>query len=67
MDYATEGRLRKMSAEKAWTTIEELARYEDEGWNDPIFSEEWKLNYKNSNMEKLLEIMKCQVDTLMKD
>nr|GEX32082.1 zinc finger, CCHC-type [Tanacetum cinerariifolium] len=26
--------LRKISAEKAWATIEELARYEDEGWND---------------------------------
>ncbi|GKB90833.1 hypothetical protein Tco_0963105 [Tanacetum coccineum] len=29
-----------MSAEKAWATIEELARYEDEGWNDPILLEE---------------------------
>ncbi|GJY28604.1 retrotransposon protein, putative, ty1-copia subclass [Tanacetum coccineum] len=31
MDYAAKGRLRKISAEKAWNTIEELARYEDEG------------------------------------
>ncbi|GJS99415.1 hypothetical protein Tco_0820585 [Tanacetum coccineum] len=31
VDYAAEGRLRKLSAEKAWATIEELARYEDEG------------------------------------
>ncbi|GJX96156.1 hypothetical protein Tco_0351954 [Tanacetum coccineum] len=31
VDYAAGGRLRKMSAEKAWATIEELARYEDEG------------------------------------
>nr|GEV20548.1 hypothetical protein [Tanacetum cinerariifolium] len=38
VDYVAEGRLRKMSAEKAWATIEELARYEDKGWNDPTFS-----------------------------
>ncbi|GJW97541.1 hypothetical protein Tco_0179349 [Tanacetum coccineum] len=31
VDYTVEGRLRKISAEKAWATIEELARYEDEG------------------------------------
>ncbi|GJY56268.1 hypothetical protein Tco_0455383 [Tanacetum coccineum] len=43
IDYAAEGRLRKMSAEKAWATIEELARYEDEGWNDPILLEEGSL------------------------
>nr|GEU65777.1 hypothetical protein [Tanacetum cinerariifolium] len=36
MDYVVVGRLRKMSAEKAWATIKELARYEDEGWNDPV-------------------------------
>ncbi|GJX36343.1 hypothetical protein Tco_0247900 [Tanacetum coccineum] len=30
VDYATEGQLRKTSAEKAETTIEELALYEDE-------------------------------------
>nr|GEW13760.1 ribonuclease H-like domain-containing protein [Tanacetum cinerariifolium] len=34
MDYAVEGRIRKISAENSWATIEELARYEDEGWND---------------------------------
>ncbi|GJR58312.1 hypothetical protein Tco_1500474 [Tanacetum coccineum] len=30
VDYATKGQLRKMSAEKVGTTIEELAQYEDE-------------------------------------
>nr|GEW88337.1 MAK10-like protein [Tanacetum cinerariifolium] len=60
-------RFRKMSAERALDTIEELARYEDEGWNDPNFGEEWSLNYKNSNIEQLLGIMEHQVDTLMKD
>ncbi|GKB01481.1 zinc finger, CCHC-type containing protein [Tanacetum coccineum] len=36
LDYAAEGLLRKLSAEKAWATIEKLAQYEDEGWNDPV-------------------------------
>ncbi|GJW41304.1 hypothetical protein Tco_0067149 [Tanacetum coccineum] len=67
MDYAAEGRLRKMSAEKAWNTIKELAQYEEEGWNDPIFPKEGSLNYKNANIEQLLGVMECQVDTLMKD
>ncbi|GJS68037.1 zinc finger, CCHC-type containing protein [Tanacetum coccineum] len=67
LDYATEGRLRKMSAEKAWATIEELARYEDEGWNDPILPDEGSINHKNPNIEQLLGVMKSHVDTLMKD
>ncbi|GKB15975.1 hypothetical protein Tco_0849898 [Tanacetum coccineum] len=42
VDYAAEGRLRKLSAEKAWATIEKLAQYKDEGWNNstPIHSED---------------------------
>ncbi|GKA48811.1 hypothetical protein Tco_0741769 [Tanacetum coccineum] len=67
VDYAAEGRLRKMSAEKAWNTIEKLARYKEEGWNDPIFPEEGNLNYKNANIEQLLGVMECQVDMLTKD
>ncbi|GJS27054.1 hypothetical protein Tco_0487674 [Tanacetum coccineum] len=55
-----------MSAEKACNTIEELARYEEEGWNDSIFPEEGILNYKNANIEQLFGVMECQVDTLMK-
>ncbi|GKB75100.1 hypothetical protein Tco_0936512 [Tanacetum coccineum] len=38
-----------------------------EGWNDPIFPEEGSLNYKNANIEQLLGVMECQVDTLKKD
>ncbi|GJR57563.1 zinc finger, CCHC-type containing protein [Tanacetum coccineum] len=53
--------------EKSWATIEVLARYEDEGWNDPIFSEEGSLNYKNPDIEQLLGSMKNYVNTLMKD
>ncbi|GKA68173.1 zinc finger, CCHC-type containing protein [Tanacetum coccineum] len=60
-------RLRKMSAEKAWATIEELARYEDEGWNDLVASREGSLDYENPDIENLLGVMKCKVDTLMKE
>ncbi|GJV87449.1 hypothetical protein Tco_1531387 [Tanacetum coccineum] len=67
VDYAAEGRLQKMSAEKAWTTIEELARYEDEGWNEPLFLEKESLDYKNPNIKQLLVVMECKVDMLMKN
>ncbi|GKE18491.1 hypothetical protein Tco_1426068 [Tanacetum coccineum] len=67
VDYAAEGRLRKMSAEKAWATIEELARYEEEGWNDPIAWGEGSFDYDNPDIEQLLGIIERKVDTLMKD
>ncbi|GJZ16909.1 zinc finger, CCHC-type containing protein [Tanacetum coccineum] len=50
IDYTTEGRLKKLSAEKAWATIEKLAQYEDEGWNDPVILEEWSIDYENPNI-----------------
>nr|GEV69220.1 hypothetical protein [Tanacetum cinerariifolium] len=53
--------------EEAWETIEELARYENEGWNDPIFPEERSLDNKNPDIEQLLGIMENRVDALMKD
>nr|GEW58041.1 integrase, catalytic region, zinc finger, CCHC-type, peptidase aspartic, catalytic [Tanacetum cinerariifolium] len=65
VDYAVEGLLRKVSAEKAWATIEELARYEDEGWDDPVVLEKESPNYKNPDLEQLLGIMKCKFKTLM--
>nr|GEW19709.1 hypothetical protein [Tanacetum cinerariifolium] len=65
VDYAAGGRLRKMSEKKAWATIEELARYEDEGLNDPIVPEKEGLNYENPDLEQLLRIMECKVETLM--
>ncbi|GJS36606.1 zinc finger, CCHC-type containing protein [Tanacetum coccineum] len=67
VDYATGGRLRKLSAKKAWATIEELARYEDEGWNDLVAPGEGSLDYENPNIKQLLGVMECKVDTLMKE
>ncbi|GKB56970.1 hypothetical protein Tco_1076313 [Tanacetum coccineum] len=48
-------------------TIEELAQYEGEGWNDPIFPKKGSRNYENENMEQILGIMEGQVDSLMKN
>ncbi|GJV13355.1 hypothetical protein Tco_1354896 [Tanacetum coccineum] len=67
VDYAAEGRLGKLSAEKAWATIEKLAQYEDEGWNDPVIPEEGGLNYENPNIEQLLRVVEYKFDMLMKD
>ncbi|GJZ43060.1 zinc finger, CCHC-type containing protein [Tanacetum coccineum] len=47
--------------------LQELARYEDEGWNDPVVPEKESLNYKNLNLEQLLGIMKYKVRTLMEE
>nr|GFA07951.1 zinc finger, CCHC-type [Tanacetum cinerariifolium] len=49
------------------TTIEKLAQYEEEGWNDPIIPEEGNLDYKNPDIEHVLGVMEYKVDTLMKD
>ncbi|GJS55418.1 hypothetical protein Tco_0628780 [Tanacetum coccineum] len=67
VDYVAEGRLRKLSVEKTWATIEELARYEDEGWNDPVAPGEGSLDYENPNIEQLLGVMECKVNILMKE
>ncbi|GKC78320.1 hypothetical protein Tco_1129094 [Tanacetum coccineum] len=65
-DYAAGGRLRKMSAKEAWNTIEELVQYEDEEWDDLVSSDKGNLDYRNANMEQILENMKYKVDSLMK-
>ncbi|GJU55886.1 hypothetical protein Tco_1229600 [Tanacetum coccineum] len=67
MDYAAEGRLRKLRPEEAWATIKKLAQYEDEGWNDAVTPNEVSLNYENPDIEQLLGIMERKVYTLMKD
>ncbi|GJZ39803.1 hypothetical protein Tco_0586366 [Tanacetum coccineum] len=48
-------------------TIERLAQYENEGWNDAFVPEDVSPNYENTDIEKLLGIMEHKVDTLMKD
>ncbi|GKF11868.1 hypothetical protein Tco_0049794 [Tanacetum coccineum] len=51
IDYAAVRRLRKLRPDEAWATIEELAHYEDEGWNDAIIPGEESLNYENPNIK----------------
>ncbi|GJY70883.1 hypothetical protein Tco_0474586 [Tanacetum coccineum] len=48
-------------------TIEELARYEEEGWNNPVALGKGSLDYENPNIKQLLGVMKCKVDALMKE
>nr|GEV45491.1 zinc finger, CCHC-type [Tanacetum cinerariifolium] len=48
-------------------TIEELAQYEDEGWNDLVALGKGTLDYENPNIKQLLWVMECKVDTLMKE
>ncbi|GJU43865.1 hypothetical protein Tco_1201131 [Tanacetum coccineum] len=57
----------KENAKKSWATIKELARYEDEGWNDPIVLKKEGLNYENPDLKQLLGIMECKVGTLMEE
>nr|GEX62598.1 retrovirus-related Pol polyprotein from transposon TNT 1-94 [Tanacetum cinerariifolium] len=51
--------------EVAWETIKDLARYEEEGWNDPIVLKEESLDYKNPDLEQLLRVIECKVDRLI--
>nr|GEU53359.1 zinc finger, CCHC-type [Tanacetum cinerariifolium] len=64
--YATVGRLRKLRPEEAWETIKDLAQYEEEEWNKPIFSEKGSPDYINANLEHVLESMKRRVESLMR-
>ncbi|GKA28037.1 hypothetical protein Tco_0714205 [Tanacetum coccineum] len=54
-----------MSAERAWIAIEELAKYEDEGWNDLVNPKDEDLDYENPDIEQLLRIIEHKVNTLM--
>ncbi|GJY88455.1 putative reverse transcriptase domain-containing protein [Tanacetum coccineum] len=56
IDYAADGRLRKLRLEEAWETIEDLAQHEEEKWNDLIFSEKGSPDYINATLEQELEI-----------
>nr|GEW50022.1 hypothetical protein [Tanacetum cinerariifolium] len=65
--YKVGRRLRKLRPDEAWATIERLAQYEDEVWNDTFILVEMSLNYENPDIEQLLGIMERNFDTLIKD
>ncbi|GJT18978.1 zinc finger, CCHC-type containing protein [Tanacetum coccineum] len=66
IDYAAGGRLRKLRPEEAWETIKDLAQYEEEEWNEPIFSEKGSPDYIDANLEQELESMERRVESLMR-
>ncbi|GJW82906.1 hypothetical protein Tco_0156051 [Tanacetum coccineum] len=66
IDYAAGGRIRKLRPKEAWETIEDLAQYEEEEWNDLIFPEKGIPDYIDASLEQELESMKCQVESLMR-
>ncbi|GKC48403.1 hypothetical protein Tco_1066125 [Tanacetum coccineum] len=67
IDYAAGRKLRKLRPDEAWSAIERLAHYENEGWNDAVIPEDASLDYKNPDIEQLLRIMEHKVDIVMKD
>ncbi|GJV76104.1 hypothetical protein Tco_1507688 [Tanacetum coccineum] len=66
IDYAAGRRLRKLRLEEAWETIEDLAQYEEEEWNEPIFFGKVSPDYIDANLEHELESMECRVESLMR-
>ncbi|GJR65943.1 hypothetical protein Tco_0012008 [Tanacetum coccineum] len=66
IDYAVGGRLRKLRPEEAWETIKDLAQYEEEEWNEPIFSKKGILDYIDANLEHELKSMERRVESLMR-
>ena len=66
IDYAANGRLNRLSIDECWKVLEGLAQYEEEGWEDPMFSSNGKLDYVNSTQEQLLGNIEKQVKELMR-
>ncbi|GKE84802.1 hypothetical protein Tco_1558544, partial [Tanacetum coccineum] len=62
IDYATCGKIRKLRLEETWKTIEDLAQYEEEEWNEPESPD-----YIDANLEQELESMECRVESLMRN
>ncbi|GJT79904.1 hypothetical protein Tco_1054246 [Tanacetum coccineum] len=66
IDCAAGGRLRKLRPKEAWETIEDLAQYKEEEWNDPIFFVKGSPDYINTTLEQELRSMEHQVESLMR-
>ncbi|GJR47873.1 retrovirus-related pol polyprotein from transposon TNT 1-94 [Tanacetum coccineum] len=61
------GDLRKLRPEEAWKTIKDLAQYDEEEWNELIFSKKESPDYIDANLEQELESMECRVESLMRN
>ncbi|GJR21866.1 hypothetical protein Tco_0970393 [Tanacetum coccineum] len=66
IDYAAGGRHRKLRPEEAWETIEDLAKYKEEEWNEPIFSKKGSPDYIDANLEQELESKERRAKSLMR-
>ncbi|GKC58763.1 hypothetical protein Tco_1086361 [Tanacetum coccineum] len=66
IDYAAGERHRKLRLEEAWEIIKDLAKYEEEEWNEPIFSEKGSPDYIDANWEQELESIEHRVESLMR-
>ena len=66
IDYAANGKLSKLHVDKCWEVIEDLANYEEEEWEDPMFPEKSMPNHIHATQEQLFESLTRQVDELMK-
>ncbi|GJT06513.1 hypothetical protein Tco_0840975 [Tanacetum coccineum] len=71
IDYAADDRLRKLRLEVTWESIEDLAQYEEEKWNDPIFSENYdegftflKRPYREELEGRILKLIDDREDQL---
>nr|GEW63737.1 zinc finger, CCHC-type [Tanacetum cinerariifolium] len=62
IDYAADSRLRKLSAEKAWSTIKKLDKYEDEGWNDSVIPKKGALTTKILTLSSYMESCNIRYD-----
>nr|GEY83442.1 hypothetical protein [Tanacetum cinerariifolium] len=67
IDHAAGGILRKLKPKEAWETIEDLAQYKEEEWNDPIISKKGSPDYIDATLEQELESMECWVESLMRN
>nr|GEU35042.1 zinc finger, CCHC-type [Tanacetum cinerariifolium] len=61
------GRLRKLSLEEAWKTIEDLAQYEEKEWNEQTFSKKRSHDYIDATLTQELESMDCRLESLMRN
>jgi hypothetical protein len=66
IDYAAKGMLNRLSIDECWKVLEGLAQYEEEGWEDPMFSSKGKLDYAHATQEKSLGCIEKQVQELMR-
>ncbi|GJR25295.1 hypothetical protein Tco_1101527 [Tanacetum coccineum] len=66
INHAAGGRLRKLRSKEAWETIEDLDKYEEEEWNEPIFSEKGSPDYIDANLKQELKSMERRVESLMR-